>query len=101
MFAKGDAHSAKCIMDSLQTFKRMSSLVPSLQKSTVFFCNVPDPVKSAILAIMPFDEGNLPVKYLGVPLIFSRLLYRDCKVLIERLEKRIMDWKNKYLSFAG
>ncbi|KAJ0892299.1 hypothetical protein HanPSC8_Chr09g0364271 [Helianthus annuus] len=30
---------------------------------------------------MPFQEGSLPVRYLGVPLISSRLLYKDCEVL--------------------
>ncbi|KAJ0879197.1 putative reverse transcriptase zinc-binding domain-containing protein [Helianthus annuus] len=50
---------------------------------------------------MSFEEGVLPVKYLGVPLISSRLYYKDCKVLVDRMEARITDWKNKSLSFAG
>ncbi|GJZ44210.1 hypothetical protein Tco_0591465, partial [Tanacetum coccineum] len=50
---------------------------------------------------MPFAEGNLLVKYLGVPLISSRLLNKDCKVLVEKAKNRIEDWKNKSLSFAG
>ncbi|GKD45989.1 homeodomain-like protein, partial [Tanacetum coccineum] len=44
---------------------------------------------------------KLPVKYLCVPLISSRLLNRDCKVLVEKARNRIGDWKNKSLSFAG
>ncbi|KAK1406320.1 hypothetical protein QVD17_41614 [Tagetes erecta] len=55
----------------------------------------------AILNIMPFVEGSLPVKYLGVPLIASRLIFKDCKVLVEKMEGRITNWKNKMLSFAG
>ncbi|GKE20222.1 hypothetical protein Tco_1431734, partial [Tanacetum coccineum] len=66
-----------------------------------FFCNVASHVKNAILGIMPFSEGKLPVKYLCVPLISSRLLNRDCKVLVEKARNRIGDWKNKSLSFAG
>ncbi|GJT41700.1 hypothetical protein Tco_0941565 [Tanacetum coccineum] len=50
---------------------------------------------------MPFFEGELPVKYLGVPLISSGLLNRDCKILVEKAKNRIGDWKNKSLSFAG
>ncbi|GJS75841.1 putative reverse transcriptase domain, reverse transcriptase zinc-binding domain protein [Tanacetum coccineum] len=56
---------------------------------------------NAILSIMPFAEGELLVKYLGVPLISSRLLNRDCKILVEQATNRIGDWKNKSLSFAG
>ncbi|KAJ0955349.1 putative RNA-directed DNA polymerase [Helianthus annuus] len=101
LFTRGDPKSARAIMESLDKFKDMSGLVPSLPKSTVFFGNVSDSVKARILAIMPFEEGVLPVKYLGVPLISSRLYYKDCKVLVDRMEARITDWKNKSLSFAG
>ncbi|GKC96049.1 hypothetical protein Tco_1161491, partial [Tanacetum coccineum] len=57
--------------------------------------------KASILNSMPFAEGVLHVRYLGVPLISSRLLYRDCKILVEKLESRVNDWKNKFLSLAG
>nr|GEV14518.1 hypothetical protein [Tanacetum cinerariifolium] len=48
-----------------------------------------------------FYEGCLPVKYLGVPLVTSRLVFRDCKELIEKVQDRVNDWKNKFLSAAG
>ncbi|GJX65277.1 putative reverse transcriptase domain, reverse transcriptase zinc-binding domain protein [Tanacetum coccineum] len=35
--------------------------------------------------VIPFEEGRLPVKYLGVPLVPSRLIYRDCKELIDKV----------------
>ncbi|GJZ47445.1 hypothetical protein Tco_0601277 [Tanacetum coccineum] len=79
----------------------VSGLVPSIPKSMVFFCNVVNHVKLSILNVMPFSEGVLPVNYLGVPLISSRLLNKDCKVLVEKTRNRIRDWKNKSLSFAG
>ncbi|GJU88114.1 hypothetical protein Tco_1300537 [Tanacetum coccineum] len=66
---------------SLNEFKNVSGLVPSIPKSTVYFCNVVNHVKLAILSIMPFSEGTLPVTYLGVPLISTRLFNRDCKVI--------------------
>ncbi|GJZ97902.1 cation/H(+) antiporter 24-like protein [Tanacetum coccineum] len=50
--------------------------------------------------ILPFEEGKLPVKYLGVPLVPSRLLYRDCVELMEKVKRRISDWKNKSLSLV-
>ncbi|GJW76145.1 putative RNA-directed DNA polymerase, eukaryota, reverse transcriptase zinc-binding domain protein, partial [Tanacetum coccineum] len=101
IFSRGDVESARAIMDSLDEFKHVSGLVPSIPKSTAFFCNVVQHVKNAILSIMPFSEGEHPVKYLGVPLISSRLLNKDCKFLVEKARNRIGDWKNKSLSFAG
>ncbi|GJU82334.1 hypothetical protein Tco_1284699 [Tanacetum coccineum] len=101
LFTHGDVHSATILMEALTEFKLVSGLVPSIPKSTAYFCNVLNHVKIGILSILPFEEGRLPVKYLGVPLISSRLIFRDCKELIEKVQHRIQDWKNKSLSAAG
>ncbi|GJV19978.1 hypothetical protein Tco_1368998 [Tanacetum coccineum] len=45
-------------------------------------------------------EERLPVKYLGVPLVSSRLIFRDCKELIDKVQNRVNDWKTKSLSIA-
>ncbi|GJW46336.1 putative RNA-directed DNA polymerase [Tanacetum coccineum] len=101
LFAHGDVNSARVIMESLDEFKCVSGLNPSLPKSMAYFCNVLNHTKIEILNILPFEEGKLPVKYLGVPLVPSRLVYRDCAELMERIKARVRDWKNKFLSFAG
>ncbi|GJV91865.1 hypothetical protein Tco_1539678, partial [Tanacetum coccineum] len=101
IFTHGDVESASVIKASLDEFKKVSGLIPSIPKSTAFFCNVLNHVKAAILNFMPFAEGELPVNYLGVPLISSRLLNKDCKVLVEKARNRIEDWKNKSLSYSG
>ncbi|GJW02004.1 putative RNA-directed DNA polymerase, partial [Tanacetum coccineum] len=90
LFCHGDILSASLIKEALDEFKEYSGLVPSIPK-----------IKNSILDIMPFEEGTLPVKYLGVPLISSRLLHKDCKVLVEKVKNKVGDWKNKSLSFAG
>ncbi|GJW48014.1 homeodomain-like protein [Tanacetum coccineum] len=101
LFSRGDVASATVVIDSLNEFKHVSGLILSIPKSTFFFCNVVNHVKLSILNVMPFLEGVLPVNYLGVPLISSRLLNKDCKVLVEKARNRIRDWKNKSLSFVG
>lgn len=50
---------------------------------------------------MPFEVRKLPVRYLGVPLISSWLIHKDCKILVERVKNRIGDWRNKTLSFVA
>lgn len=59
MFARGDVHSARVIMEALEEFKEVLGLVPSIPKSTIFMCNVHDHVKSSILQLMPFERGSL------------------------------------------
>ncbi|GJS01701.1 hypothetical protein Tco_0318209 [Tanacetum coccineum] len=101
LFSHGDTDSVKVIKEALNEFKEASGLVPNLPKSKGYFCNVLNFTKIAILQILPFEEGYLPVKYLGVPLVTSWLVFRDCKELIEKVHARVDDWKNKFLSAAG
>ncbi|GJS93810.1 putative RNA-directed DNA polymerase, eukaryota, reverse transcriptase zinc-binding domain protein [Tanacetum coccineum] len=56
MFSRGDIHSAKILIEALEEFKYALGLVPSILKSTIFFCNVVAHVKTAILQLMPFEE---------------------------------------------
>nr|GEV09953.1 hypothetical protein [Tanacetum cinerariifolium] len=90
----------RIIKEALDEFKNASGLAPCLPKSTTFFCNVLNHVKLSILQVLLFEEGTLPVKYLGVPLVSSRLMIRDCNELIDKVKIRIQDWKNKALSIA-
>nr|GEY06987.1 hypothetical protein [Tanacetum cinerariifolium] len=101
LFSRGNPSLVDVIMDALEEFKHVLGLVPIIPKSTAFFCNVPNAIKAYILNFMPFAEGVLLVRYLGVPLISSRLLYRDSKLLVEKLKSIVNDWRNKFLSFAG
>ncbi|XP_071688975.1 uncharacterized protein [Rutidosis leptorrhynchoides] len=86
LFSHANVDYVRVIAESLNEFKLCSGLVPSMTKSTAFFANVSQQLKEVILAILPFEEGKLPVKYLGVPLVSSSLLYRDCRVLVDRDE---------------
>ncbi|XP_071728987.1 uncharacterized protein [Rutidosis leptorrhynchoides] len=101
LFSHASIASLKVISDALSEFSNCSGLVPGFQKSTSYFCNVSEGIKSAIKLLLPFDEGLLPVIYLRVPLISSRLMIMDCKVLVDRVKVRIDNWKNKFLSYAG
>lgn len=45
--------------------------------------------------------GELPVKYLGVPLVFSVLTRNQRLVLIKKITHRINSWANTNLSYGG
>jgi hypothetical protein len=51
--------------------------------------------------LMQMTEGKLPVRYLGVPLITTRLTAADCEELVAKFTSRIDSWCSKHLSFAG
>ncbi|GJY71217.1 hypothetical protein Tco_0474920 [Tanacetum coccineum] len=69
--------------EALGEFKEASGMIPGIHKSMAYFYNLVNHVEMWILSLMPFKEGTLPVSYLGVPLISSRLLYKDCKVHVD------------------
>ncbi|GJW79033.1 hypothetical protein Tco_0140715 [Tanacetum coccineum] len=59
LFAHGHPNSVSVIIDALEEFKQVSGLVPSILKSTTFFCNVPNAIKASIMNSMPFAEGEM------------------------------------------
>ncbi|GKA70771.1 hypothetical protein Tco_0776910 [Tanacetum coccineum] len=101
LFANGDANYAQVIMGALDEFKLALGLTPSLPKSTAYFCNVLNHTKLSILNILPFEEGHLSVKYLGVSLISSRLIYWDCRKLIEKCQGDMRRGKAKVVLEVG
>ncbi|GJV26153.1 reverse transcriptase domain-containing protein [Tanacetum coccineum] len=100
-FMKGDMVSASILKRGLDEFSLASGLYPSMSKCEAFYRNIPIEVKDEIRLVMPFNEGVLPIRYLGVPLVSKRITKHDCKVLLEVVQSKINDWKNKSLYFAG
>ncbi|KAJ0954856.1 putative RNA-directed DNA polymerase [Helianthus annuus] len=101
LFSHADEDSVKILKTALEEFSAVSGLVPNLNKSTMYFGNVFGCMQERIKALFPFKVGLLPVRYLGIPLLSKRLYSKDCSALIDKVRKRLNDWKNKALSFAG
>ncbi|GKD06107.1 hypothetical protein Tco_1181081 [Tanacetum coccineum] len=53
LFSHGDADSAQVIMETLDEFKLVSGLTPSLPKSTAYFCNVLNHTKLELIEKVP------------------------------------------------
>ncbi|KAL0426931.1 UNVERIFIED_CONTAM: hypothetical protein Slati_2867900 [Sesamum latifolium] len=50
---------------------------------------------------VPLGDGYLPVRYLGLPLIASRLSLSDSKPLLLKIDSRIRGWGGLQLSFTA
>lgn len=88
-------------MQCLQDFYVLSGLKPNINKSSVFFCNCDNDLISWFDSRFCIPHGTLPVRFLGVPLISSRLGVNDCTPLIDKITTRIYSWTNMFLSLAG
>ncbi|KAJ9557021.1 hypothetical protein OSB04_011635 [Centaurea solstitialis] len=101
VFTRGDIQSVEALKRALALFRLKSGLEPSLEKSEVFFGNVDDHIKEAILQSLPFRNGVFPIRYLGVPLSPVRLRNADFLGVIQKIRNRIHNWKCKFLSYGG
>ncbi|KAJ9562241.1 hypothetical protein OSB04_007401 [Centaurea solstitialis] len=101
VFTGGDVASVEILKKALFLFEKKAGLAPNLSKSDVFFGNVPDATKDAILECLPFRMGSFPIRYLGVPLSPVFLKVSEYGGLIDRVKQRIQNWKVKSLSFGG
>lgn len=101
ILAKADRDSIQVVHNALKQFERLSGLQANNQKSLLYCAGIPDDQKNALSNLLGMPVGNLPVKYLGVPLITTRLKKMDCQVLVERITGKVKHWSTKLLSYAG
>ncbi|KAF8402130.1 hypothetical protein HHK36_013082 [Tetracentron sinense] len=100
IFSAGKLQSIRTIMGVLNWFK-ISGLEMNPSKTQFFCCNVPTHIRRRIQAEIGTQCHTLPIKYLGLPLTASRLRFRDCLPLLDRITKWISSLKNNWLSYGG
>jgi hypothetical protein len=101
IFAEASLRSIQTIKAALAEFESLSGLKANPSKSSLFCSGVPVRVKQLLLDVLKMNLGTLPVRYLGVPLITTRLSAADCGVLLEKITGRIDSWLSRNLSYAG
>lgn len=101
LFSYGDQCSIDKLLEGLFAFSSCSGMQINPQKSQFFVANVGAEIIEHIQRTTGFTQGSLPVRYLGLPLITSKLSLRHCMPLIMRIRDRIDSWVNICLNHAG
>lgn len=101
LFSHGDKASIDLLLKGVNDFSSVLGLYTNHEKSLCFFANVDVSTRDYVLASSGFQQGTFPVKYLGLPLITTKLSFRDCNPLLMRLSGKIDCWVNKVLNHAG
>lgn len=96
-----NVESVQVLKATMEEFGLMSGLVPNLQKNSVFIDGTSVQAKEEICSIMGMNAKELPVKYLGVPLISISLKYGDCEDLKNKIMGKVLSWHAKLLAYAG
>ncbi|KAL0281741.1 UNVERIFIED_CONTAM: hypothetical protein Sradi_7291700 [Sesamum radiatum] len=101
LFCAGDVPSVRRLKEVFEEFAALSGLQINPGKSTVILSRAVQQERQDILNTLGFQEGCLPIKYLGVPLTASRLTVADCQPILNKITSRLAGWTHLNLSLAG
>lgn len=101
LFSEANMTSLRLLLDGIHSFASWSGLNPNLNKSEIFLSGGSDSLRNALVRTSGFQLGSLPFRYLGVPIISSRLGKEACVSLVNTITSRLQSWTNRFLSLAG
>ncbi|XP_074300671.1 uncharacterized protein LOC141631969 [Silene latifolia] len=101
VFVRGDVPSATAAAQALADFGKVSGLLANVDKTNIYFGGVSGQVKQSIMAKTGYTEGDLPFKYLGLPLHDSKLTVSMYEELLCKIKNSVQHWTTKLLSYAG
>ncbi|KAL0416022.1 UNVERIFIED_CONTAM: hypothetical protein Slati_3434100 [Sesamum latifolium] len=84
LFCAADDHSIGLFQRGLDLFASLSGLHVNPAKSQLILSKAAHTERTQLLQLLDFQEGILPVRYLGLPLISSRLSLAACRPLCKR-----------------
>lgn len=89
IFSDGTLRSVKGIISVFNEFSKISVLNISLEKSIAYLAGISDAAKATISQRFAFEFGDLPVKYLGLPLLIKKMRSLYYTPLIDNIKSRI------------
>lgn len=85
LFSHRSKSSTLHLMNNLEKFSNFSGLHPSLHKSNYYLNNCERDVVRWFNGRFYIPHDTIPVKFLGIPLISSKLCVNDCMPLVEKI----------------
>lgn len=87
LFIEDDLQQANNLKLVLSTFEKVAGLKIIYHKSELFCFGAAKGKVCDYVSIYGCKEGNLPFKYLGIPMHFRRILNKDWRDVDERFQK--------------
>jgi hypothetical protein len=82
----------------LYCFEWISGLKINYHKSEAYLFGWEEEDKRRIVNMLNYELGELPMRYLGIPVSDSKLGKGAFRVMPEKMSKRILPWKSKHMS---
>lgn len=101
LLSRGDIGSVNILMKCLNEFGETSGLRANNLKSNIYMVGVSEGVKTELIQETGFQIGELPFRYLGIPLFAIKLSLSDYGPLLDKLKSKINSWTKNSISYAG
>ncbi|XP_019234713.1 PREDICTED: uncharacterized protein LOC109215147 [Nicotiana attenuata] len=100
-FLGGDVEFVATLNRCFMEFSDAPGLQANKEKNSIYFGGVAQGVQDQILKFLGFLKGELPFKYLVIPLATKKISLMQWQPLINKMVSRITSWTAKKLSYAG
>lgn len=101
LFCKADPCTVTHIAKALEDFHQTTGLHANMTKSRIYFGGCDALRQNQCLSVLGFQEADLPISYLGVPITAGRMSKLECRGLADKIMTRLHIWSTRSLSFAG
>ncbi|BFG41163.1 hypothetical protein CerSpe_274360 [Prunus speciosa] len=102
LFGKASVNQAIVMKNCLDGFCRLSGQKVSFEKSMIYVSpNTSSELAHSIATICGSPLTTCLGKYLGVPLIHTRVTKATYQEIIDKVQRRLSSWKSHTLSMAG
>jgi hypothetical protein len=92
------ANNLKCL---LICFEQMSGMKINYNKSDLLTIVLEEDEANRFAKIFCCKRSDFPIKYLDVPVYYTKLRRQDLQPIIDKIIKRISGWKGRLLSYVG
>jgi hypothetical protein len=98
LFCRAKQAEATVIMNILNTYQEASGQHINMAKSEMVFSpNISNNIKKEFQDILPVKISSSITKYLGMPTQFGRSKEQDFNFIMDRIQKKLKGWKEKFI----
>nr|GEV16948.1 putative ribonuclease H protein At1g65750 family [Tanacetum cinerariifolium] len=101
LFKEWNKENAKSLMCILKCFKEVSMLKVNYNKSKIYGIRVNEEELEEMVRYMRCGFGEFLFTYLGLPIGEKMRRIKHWGLVVEKIKKRLADWKDKTMSFRG
>ena len=101
LFFENDVEKANNQKWILNCYEFMSGMRINYDKSDLLTIVLEEEEANCFVKKFCCKKSDFPIKYLGVPLHYTKLRRKDLQPVVDKIIKRIAGWRGRLLSYAG